>query len=94
MNIKERKRLDRKDPKRYDWMYARVSQYQGYDAMGVIQRGYTTGVLKGQDMICFVTNFKTIAELEAAYPGLGDEFRNDWTAPQNYVDHLPDTGDY
>ena len=65
----------------------------GYDAMGVIQRGYETGVLKGQDMICYVDNFKTIADLEKAYPGLGDEFRNEWTAPQNHFDHLPDRGD-
>ena len=94
MNIKERKRLDRDDPKRYHWMYARVGQYGGYDAMGVIQRGYTTGVLKGQDMICFVDNFNTIEDLEKAYPGLSDEFRGEWTAPQNHFNHLPDHGDY
>ena len=95
MNIDERTKLDRLDPKRYHWMYARVGQYGGYDAMGVIQRGYPRhSVLAGQDMICFVDNFETTEDLDKAYPGLSDEFRNKWTAPQNHFDHLPDHGDY
>lgn len=96
MNKREQVKLPRKDPKRYDYMYARCSKHgSGYDAMGVISNGYPRhSVLAGQDMICFVDSFDTIEQLDEAYPGLSDNFRGTWTEPQNHFDHLPDEGDF
>ena len=95
MNRRDRRKMDRSDPKRYDYMYARVSKYSGYDAMGVICNGHPRhSVLAGQDMICFVDNFRSIEELDEAFPGLSDNFRGIFTEPTNYTDHLPGEGSY
>jgi hypothetical protein len=95
MNITDRKKLDRADPKRYDYMYARHGKYGGFDAMGVINNGYAPhSVIAGQDMICFVDNFETTEAMDKIYPQLSDDFRGEFTEPQNYFDHLPDTGDF
>jgi hypothetical protein len=95
MNRRDRVKMARSDPKRYDYMYARVSKYSGYDAMGVISNGYPRySVLAGQDMICFVDNFRSIEALDKAFPGLSDNFRGLFTEPTNHFNHLPDEGDF
>lgn len=95
MNTRERKRLPRDDPKRYDYMYARPNKYgRGFDAMGVICNGYgRSSVLAGQDMICFVESFPTLEALDKKYPGLGENVHGRWTEPRNSFDHLPGDDD-
>lgn len=79
--------------RKYDYKFIMCNSDGSATVKGVVIGGYPSySVLAGQDMICFIEGFDSPEEAQFAYPEAS--FQNGFTAPRNYVNHLPDEPDW
>lgn len=79
--------------RKFDYKFIMLERDGSATLKGVIQNGYPSySVLAGQDMICFIKSYDSPEEAQFENPDA--HFHNGWTAPRNYVNHLPDDEDY
>ena len=76
----------------YQWFTIQASKYgDGYTVHG-FKEAPKGSVLEGQMLRCYVAEYPTVEEAQAAYPDAN--FGSEWTDPQVSLNHLPGEGSW